>query len=305
MKARPPGRLSILVTGRDGQVGRELVRSLAELGNVTATGREDLDLTSDDSIRSVVRELRPQLIVNAAAYTAVDRAESEPDLARRINAEAVATLAAAAEEVGAAVIHYSTDYVFDGAKAMPYVEDDATHPLSVYGQTKLAGEQALAAARIPYLVLRTSWVYGAEGKNFLLTILRLAAEKPELRIVDDQRGAPTWSRDIAVATASIVDRWQKSGFADAKSGVYHMTAAGRTSWYGFAAEAIRLRSQSAQGVEFARLSPISSAEYPTPAERPKNSQLDCGKLERAFDCRLPDWKTSLATFVGMLGAVAR
>ena len=304
MKERPPGGLRILVTGRDGQVGRELVRSLAGLGNVTATGREDLDLSSDASIRRGVLDVRPALIVNAAAYTAVDRAESEPDFARRINAEAVVTLVAAAKAVGAAVIHYSTDYVFDGAKAMPYVEDDATHPLSVYGRTKLAGEQALAAAWIPHLVLRTSWVYGAEGKNFLLTILRLAAEKPELRIVDDQRGAPTWSRDIAVATASIVDRWQKDGFADAKSGVYHMTAAGRTSWYGFAAEAIRLRLQSAPEGKFARLVPISSAEYPTPAERPKNSQLDCGKLEQVFDCRLPDWKTSLATCVGTVGAVA-
>ncbi len=299
-----PGPLRILVTGRDGQVGRELVRSLAGLGNVIATGREDLDLTSDASIRRVVRDIRPALIVNAAAYTAVDRAEVEPDLARQLNAESVAALAAAAKEMSAAVIHYSTDYVFDGAKEMPYVEEDATHPLNVYGQTKLAGEHALASAGVPYLVLRTSWIYGAEGKNFLLTILRLAAEKPELRIVDDQRGAPTWSRDIAAATAFIADRWQKDGFADAYTGVYHMTAAGKTSWYNFAAEAIRLRSLSAPGESFARLVPILSTEYPTPAERPKNSQLDCGKLAQIFNCRLPDWKTSLAILIGTLGVRA-
>ncbi|MGO8720342.1 MAG: dTDP-4-dehydrorhamnose reductase [Acidobacteriaceae bacterium] len=302
MKAKHSGGLRILVTGRDGQIGRELARSLAGLGEVTATGRDELDFTSDDSIRWVVRDVRPQLIVNAAAYTAVDKAESEPDFARRINAEAVATLAAAAKTVGAAVIHYSTDYVFDGTKETPYVEGDRANPLSVYGKSKLAGEKALAAAGIPYLIFRTSWVYGGEGKNFLLTILRLAAERPELRIVDDQVGAPTWSRDIAKATASVAEHWRQSGFATAKSGVYHMTAAGKTSWHGFAEEAIRLRALSAagQGTKLARLVPIPSAEYPTPAERPKNSQLDCGKLAREFDCRLPDWKTSVAAVVGAM-----
>jgi dTDP-4-dehydrorhamnose reductase len=299
----PTDGLRVLVTGRDGQVGRELARLLGGLGEVTATGRAELDLSSDDAIRSAVREVRPQLIVNAAAYTAVDKAESEPDFARRINAEAVATLAAEAKAVGAAVIHYSTDYVFDGEKATPYVEDDRTNPLSVYGKSKLGGEQALAAAGIPHLILRTSWVYGGEGKNFLLTILRLATEKPELRIVDDQVGAPTWSRDIAAATATIAARWRQSGFADTKSGVYHMTARGRTSWYGFAEEAIRLRALSAdaKGMKLARLVAIPSAEYPTPAARPKNSQLDCGKLAREFDCRLPDWKVSVTEVVSAMG----
>ena len=302
MTGKHAGGLRILVTGRDGQVGRELTHSLAKLGEVTATGRDDLDLTSDYAIRDVVHEVRPQLIVNAAAYTAVDKAESEPDFAHRINAEAVATLAAEAKAVGAAMIHYSTDYVFDGSKETPYVESDRTHPLSVYGKSKLDGEKALAAAGIPYLVLRTSWVYGGEGKNFLLTILRLAAERSELRIVSDQFGAPTWSRDIAQATASIAERWRHGKFSAEKSGVYHMTAAGRTSWYGFAEEAVRLRSMSAaaQGTKFARLAPIPSAEYPTPAERPKNSQLDCAKLARKFDCRLPDWKTSVAAVVGAM-----
>ena len=300
MKAKHAGGLRILLTGRDGQVGRELIAALAGLGEVTATGHEELDLASDYSIASVVRDLRPHLIVNAAAYTAVDKAESEPDFAWRVNADAVATLAAEAKTVGAAMIHYSTDYVFDGAKATPYGEDDATHPLSVYGKTKLAGEQALASAGIPYLALRTSWVYGAQGKNFLLTILRLAMERPELRIVDDQIGAPTWARDIALATASIAERWRHSGFAAAKSGVYHITAGGRTSWYGFASEAIRLRAQSAHARKLAHLTPISSAEYPTPAERPKNSQLDCGKLARVFDCTLPDWNASLEAVVHTL-----
>jgi dTDP-4-dehydrorhamnose reductase len=249
-----------------------------------------------------VRDVRPQLIVNAAAYTAVDKAESEPDFARRINAEAVATLAAEAKAVGAAMIHYSTDYVFDGEKATPYVEDDRTNPLSMYGKSKLGGEQALATAEVPYLILRTSWVYGGEGKNFLLTILRLAMERPELHVVNDQVGAPTWSRDIAKATASIADQWQRENFSTAKSGVYHMTAAGKTSWFGFAEEAVRLRALSAagQGTKFARLVPIPSSDYPTPAERPKNSRLDCGRLAREFNCSLPEWKTSTAAVMRAL-----
>ena len=302
MKPKHSGNLRILLTGRDGQIGSHLTRTLDPLGEVTATGREDLDLSSDTSIRAMVRELRPQLIVNAAAYTAVDKAESEPDFARRLNAEAVATLAAEAKHVGAAIIHYSTDYVFDGSKETPYVEDDRTHPLNIYGRTKLEGEQALAHAKVPYLVLRTSWVYGVAGKNFLLTILQLATKRPELRIIDDQIGAPTWSRDIAAATASIAERWRAGGFAASKSGVYHITAAGKTSWHGFAAEAIRLcqASPTGKGKAFARLTPISSAEYPTPAERPKNSQLDCTRLAHAFDCRMPDWKRSLAAVMAAL-----
>lgn len=302
MKEKHSGALRILVTGRDGQVGRELNRSLAKLGEVTATGRDELDLTSDYAIGDVVHEVRPQLIVNAAAYTAVDKAESEPDFAHRINAEAVATLAAAAKTVGAAVIHYSTDYVFDGSKETPYVETDRPHPLSVYGKSKLDGEKALAAAGIPYLILRTSWVYGGAGKNFLLTILRLAMERSELRVVNDQIGAPTWSRDLANATASIADKWHHEKFATAKSGVYHIASAGKTSWYGFAEEGVRLRSASAagKGTKFAKLIPIASSDYPTPAERPKNSALDCAKLAREFDCSLPEWKVSVAAVMRAL-----
>jgi dTDP-4-dehydrorhamnose reductase len=290
----------ILITGRDGQVGRELADSLASLGNVTATSRAELDLTSDDSIRAVVRSVRPHLIVNAAAYTAVDKAESEPELAQRINADAVATLAAEAKAAGASMIHYSTDYVFDGTKTAPYVETDAPHPLGVYGRTKLGGEQALANAGIPYLVLRTSWVYGARGKNFLLTILKLASEKPELRIVSDQFGAPTWSQDIATMTVTIAKHWLTS---PTDSGVYHLTASGETSWYGFAAEALRLRKLSAPAKEFARLIPISTAEYPTPAARPKNSRLNCGKLESVFAVRFPEWKNSLGAVLRAFNSV--
>ncbi|HWF65910.1 MAG TPA: dTDP-4-dehydrorhamnose reductase [Acidobacteriaceae bacterium] len=296
MSANAVRGLRILVTGRDGQVGGELLHSLASLGEVTATSRAELDLASETSIQDAIRRARPQLIVNAAAYTAVDKAESEPDLAQRVNVSAVVTLAAEAKTVGAAMIHYSTDYVFDGSKTTPYVEADATNPLSVYGRTKLAGELALASAGIPYLILRTSWVYGAQGKNFLRTILKLAAEKPELRIVDDQIGAPTCAHDIAQATAAIVRNWMTKD-RDARSGIYHLTATGETSWYGFAAEAVRLRAMSEPRKTFARLAPISTAEYPTPAARPKNSRLECGKLRNVFGVQLPDWKNSLANVV--------
>jgi dTDP-4-dehydrorhamnose reductase len=299
------GRLRILVTGRNGQVGWELPSALAPLGDVMAVGRSEMDLASAESVRACVRSLRPDLIVNAAAYTAVDKAEEGPELARSINAEAVALMAEEAKRLGAAIIHYSTDYVFDGAKTTPYVEEDPPHPLSVYGRTKLAGEQALAVSGVPYLVLRTSWVYATRGRNFLLTILKLAAERDELRIVDDQSGAPTAAHEIAVATAMIAQRWlygtetgaatgASSERAAALSGVYHMTAAGETTWHGFATEALRLYTAQGKGKKFARLVAIPSSEYPTPAVRPHNSRLDCSKLARVFSVRLPEWNTSLA-----------
>lgn len=292
----PHSPLRILITGCEGQVGWELQRTLLPLGNVTAVSRKEMDLSSADSIRDCIRSLQPNLVVNAAAYTAVDKAESEPALAQAVNADAVAVMADEARKIGAALIHYSTDYVFDGTKPTPYVESDPTHPLSVYGKTKLAGEQALTHAEIPHLILRTSWVYGARGKNFLRTILKLAAEKPDLRIVADQTGAPTSSREIASATALLVQRWFANDLAE-PSGIYHLTATGETTWHGFAVEALQLQASShpAEAFKQARLIAIPTSEYPTPATRPMNSRLDCSKLKKIFDVRLPDWKISLAS----------
>lgn len=281
----------ILVTGRDGQVGAELMRTLAGLGEVIATSRAEMDLESEESICRAVRGSQPRWIVNAAAYTAVDKAESEPSRAWAINAHAVRVLAEEAKALGAVVIHYSTDYVFDGEKSSPYTEEDATNPRNVYGRTKLEGEQLLTDAGIPYLVLRTSWVYGGRGKNFLRTITKLAAEKPELRIVDDQIGAPTAARDIAATTANVLRKWSAAGAAS--RGVYHLTANGETNWYRFAVGAMDWLRVHRPATNWARLTPISTAEYPTPAARPKNSRLNCGKLERDFGVRLPEWGVSL------------
>jgi dTDP-4-dehydrorhamnose reductase len=281
--------VKILLTGGTGQVGWELRRTLAPLGEISTPRRESLDLANPDSIRSTVRAARPDVIVNPAAYTAVDKAESEPDLAHAANGEAVRILAECAKEVGAAVIHYSTDYVFDGSKSGAYVEDDPTAPPNVYGRTKLEGEQALRASGVPHLILRTSWIYGRRGHNFLRTMLRLMREKDQLRIVDDQIGSPTWSRMIAEATALILAR----GLPHLRDhpGVYHVTCAGRTSWFGFA-EAIQNLAFSS-GEKCAHLAPIPSSEYPTPARRPANSMLDNGKLARTFGLRMPDWQSAL------------
>ena len=303
MAATPAQR--ILISGCDGQVGWELQRTLSRLGEVIAVNRTQMDLAMPDAIRTCVRAHRPSLIVNAAAYTAVDRAESEPEAAQAINATAVAVLAEEARQIGAAMIHYSTDYVFDGSQPAPYVESDATYPLSVYGKTKLAGEEALAGAGIPYLTLRTSWVYGARGRNFLLTILKLAAERPELRIVADQTGAPTAACEIASATAAIAERWL-AGDPAQRSGLYHLTASGKTTWHGFAEEALRLRAtlRPQESSRLARLTAISTSEYPTPAARPKNSQLNCEKLAQIFSVRMKDWKIALASVLQEMKAGA-
>jgi dTDP-4-dehydrorhamnose reductase len=263
---------------------------------VIALDRHGLDLANPDSIRRAVREHKPNLIVNTAAYTAVDKAEEEPDLAMAINGTAPGILTEEAKRLGAAVVHYSTDYVFDGNKDTPYTEQDTPNPLNVYGKTKLVGEQAIQAVGAPHLIFRTSWVYGARGKNFLLTILRLARERDDLRIVDDQVGAPTWSRMIAEVTAQILVQFygrltpHPSLFADI-GGIYHMTAGGQTSWFGFAAAILNYVPGSVAPVP--HLTPIITEEYPTPAKRPRNSVMSNVKLNHQFDVKMPRWEIGL------------
>ena len=292
--------MRILITGGAGQLGWELRRTLSIFGEVVAPTRDILDLASADSIVAAVRGVRPGLIVNAAAYTAVDQAESESELAMRINGDAPRILAEEAALRNAALIHYSTDYVFDGRKADPYREDDEAAPINVYGQTKLAGEQGVMAAKAVYLIFRTSWVYGSRGRNFLLTMLRLAKERKELKVVDDQVGAPTSARLIAEATAVAIARNFADGRVDLDrfrhmGGLYHLTAAGRTTWYGFA-QAILTGKEG-----MARLSPIPTSGYPTPARRPQNSMLDNSKLDKQFGLSLPDWKVGLRLCLEELG----
>ena len=275
----------ILITGTTGQVGGEILRLFPD---ALAPTRAGLDLASESSIRAYIRQHTPRWIINPAAYTAVDKAEFEPQLAAAINAEAPRILGEEAQRIGATVLHFSTDYVFDGTKATPYVEPDPTNPVSVYGSTKLAGEQTLAATGAHHIILRTSWVYGATGKNFLLTILKLAAQRPELSIVADQTGAPTWSRDLAALTAQII------ASNPTQSGLYHATAQGSTTWHGFATEFLRLANVPTT------LLPIPTSAYPTPARRPLNSRLNCDKLHQTFGLQLPLWQTSLAAIMSLL-----
>jgi dTDP-4-dehydrorhamnose reductase len=292
--------MKILLTGVNGQVGWELRRSLMTLGTVIPASREGgngilrLDLSQPESLREVIREVQPQLIVNAAAYTAVDRAEREPEQAMTVNGIAPGVLAEEAKRCGAAMIHYSTDYVFDGTKPAPYVETDRPQPLNVYGQTKLAGEQAIQAVGGPHLILRTSWVYGLRGKNFLLTMLKLAREREELKVVNDQVGAPTWCYTIAQVTAQIVAQGVGNGreWVDQKSGIYHLTATGETSWYGFAQRIFEL-TDGLEERALKTLLPIGSAFYPSPVQRPDYSLLGTNKLEQTFGLRLPRWDEAL------------
>ncbi len=283
--------MRILLTGRNGQVGWELSRALAPLGEVVAFDREGLDLAAPDQIVSAVRAVRPDVIVNAAAYTAVDRAESEPGAALAVNAVAAGVLAEEAQRAGALLVHYSTDYVFDGTKDAPYAEEDAPNPLNAYGRSKLAGEHAIRAAGVPHLILRTSWVYAARGKNFFVTILRLLREKSALRIVSDQIGAPTSAGALADATAELLRRHDPIALGEL-SGIYHATAGGSTSWHGFATEIARL--EQAALPQMPPIVPIPSSEYPLPAPRPRNSRLSNAKLLRCFGVRLPPWEACLA-----------
>lgn len=275
----------ILLTGRNGQVGWELQRTLAPLGEVIALDREKLDLADADAIRAAVRTARPDIIVNAAAYTAVDQAEKETGLAMRVNGQAPGVMAEEAKRLGAQLVHFSTDYVFDGSKPAPYTEDDAPAPINAYGRSKLAGELAIQATGCRHLIFRINWVYGLHGKNFLRTILRLAEEREELRIIDDQFGAPTWSRLIAEATAVALGRQRQL------EGLYHLASDGYTSWHGFT-EAILAHSQEIRTRE-PLLTAIPTHEYPLPAARPHNSRLACNRLAREASIQLPDWQVGL------------
>lgn len=299
--------MKILISGCDGQVGWELQRSMAVLGEVIALNRQQLDLAQPGSAAAVVERISPDVVINAAAYTAVDNAESEEALATRINGEAVGELASAARDVNALFVHYSTDYVFDGTKNSPYLEDDATSPLSAYGRSKLAGERAVREAGGDWLVFRTTWVYGAHGRNFLRTMLRLAASREELSVVGDQLGAPTSARMIADATAHIVAQSLQGGRTEGKfeSGLFNLTAAGATTWHGFAQEIIdAARTRKSSAVVARVVKSISTEEYPTPARRPLNSLLDNGKLVSRFQIYRPDWRDAMHHVLDELYAAA-
>ena len=286
--------MKILLLGKNGQVGWELQRSLAPLGALTALDRQGDkglcgDLSDLDGLAATVRTLQPQVIVNAAAYTAVDKAESEPELARRINAAAPAALAREAHACGALLVHYSTDYVFDGSGTQAWREGDATGPLGVYGQTKLEGEQAIAASGCAHLILRTSWVYAARGGNFARTMLRLAQERERLTVIDDQWGAPTGAELIADVTAhAIAQTRQQPG----KAGIYHLAPAGETTWFQYAKHVISQaqQAQAAIKIKATEVLPIPTSAYPTPARRPHNSRLNCAKLQATFGLHLPPWQ---------------
>jgi dTDP-4-dehydrorhamnose reductase len=283
----------ILVTGVDGQVGFELVRSLQGLGDIVAADRRTMDLSDVEAIRRVVREVQPDVIVNPAAYTAVDRAETEVDAARQINAVAPAVIAEEAARSGALMVHYSTDYVFDGTKAGAYTETDQTNPRNVYGRTKLEGELAIAGSGCAHLILRTSWVYGLRGRNFLATMLKLAGDRDELRVVSDQFGAPTWSNTIASLTACLLSQGLSldtdAAWWRARSGIYHMSAGGSTSWAGFANAIFDI----ALAGKRPRVVPIEAIDYPTPAARPANSVMSHKKLGQVFGLQPPAWDRAL------------
>jgi dTDP-4-dehydrorhamnose reductase len=283
----------VLVLGSTGQLGVELLKALSPVADVFALSRRDVDLTDADVLRTAVRRVHPRFIVNAAAYTAVDRAESEPAIAHAVNADAPRILAEESLALNAWLIHYSTDYVFDGSGNTPWKESDAPHPLSVYGRTKLEGEMAIAATGCRHLIFRTSWVYAAHGSNFLRTMLRLGGQRPRLTIVDDQIGAPTTAGELARGTRHVLNNLELAE-APPESGVYHMTCGGSTSWFGFAQAIFASHGDQLPTPE---LVPIPSAQYPTPATRPHNSRLDCDKLMRAIGLRLSPWQDALAQVV--------
>jgi dTDP-4-dehydrorhamnose reductase len=281
--------MKILLTGKTGQVGGELNNILKDIGEMVSVGREHLDLSKITSIEPAILDIQPDIIINAAAYTAVDKAEEESELAMTLNGIAPGVLAKAAKKIEARLIHYSTDYVFDGRSNTPYREEDTTCPLSIYGKSKLAGEKNIAEAGIPYLILRTSWVYSLQGKSFLRTIKKLAEEKDTLRIVDDQIGAPTWARSIALATRKILKQYLRDGSDPSLSGIFHLTCQGKSSWYDFAKEVLDLSGAS----QNTQLLPIPTSDYPTTAVRPHYSLLSNDKLKKVFAFEMPHWNDAL------------
>ena len=285
--------MKILVTGGRGQVGFELCRTLSSLGSILAPTRETLDLARSGDVSAYLASHRPGLIVNAAAFTAVDMAESQREAAERLNVGLPAQLAAHAREYGIPLVHYSSDYVYPGSGDKPWEEGDPTEPLSHYGTTKLQGDQAIQGSGAQHLILRTSWVYGARGKNFLETMLRLGREREELSIVNDQVGAPTPARLIATTTLLAVREWQRGAMA---GGLYHLASRGEASWHEFACEIFRQANAAGEALAISpgSVTPIPTCDYPTPATRPLNSRLALGKLESALGITLPDWRTQLA-----------
>ena len=294
--------MKIVLFGRSGQVGRELEPVLPSLGRSIACGRDEADLERPDTVRELLRREAPDVVINAAAFTAVDRAESEPERARQINADSVGVMAEEMARLGGWLVHYSTDYVFDGKKLGGYVETDPTGPLSVYGSTKLAGEQLVAASGCRHLIFRTSWVYAAHGSNFIRTILRLGQERDELSVVDDQVGAPTAAARIAAVTAAAIGRLAGGAGDRPASGIYHLAAAGATSWHGLAlhiAAAARAAGLPLR-VDPDRIRPIPSSAWPQAARRPANSRLDTTKLHRTFNVILPPWQDDVQEVVATL-----
>lgn len=295
--------MKILLLGKDGQVGWELQRSLAPLGELIASGRKDADLEDLDGLRALIRRIQPTVIVNAAAYTAVDKAESDSNKARRINAEAVGVLAEEASRLTAWLVHYSTDYVFDGSKSSAYIEEDPTNPLSMYGKTKLEGEELIRQSKTKHLIFRTSWVYAARGGNFAKTMLRLAKERDQLKVVADQHGAPTSAELIADVTALVLYRIGQNQNASV-AGTYHLTANGHTTWHQYAQYVLELAQ--ARGIQLKAgceaVEPILTEAYPVPAVRPKNSRLNTSKLTQTFHLHLPDWQYHVQRLIDELTA---
>jgi len=283
--------MKILLIGKNGQVGWELRRTLAPLAEVVAVDYPEVNFTDSGALRKLVSATKPEVIVNAAAYTAVDKAETERELCQQINATGPAVLAEEAKKLNAVLVHYSTDYIFDGTKPTPYTETDAPNPLGAYGASKLAGDEAVRAAGADHLIFRLCWVYGARGQNFMLTMQRLAREREKLRVVRDQFGCPTWSRMIAQATTLALLQTLANKDRSACCGTYHLAASGSTNWHGFASRIIEWMPEAERKCR--EVEGISTAEYPTPAKRPAYSVLNCDKLQKTFGLRLPDWETSL------------